>query len=185
VFKEKGVTPEKNLAGALIAAILSDTLKFTSPTTTDEDKKAVEELNEVAGVNVDELASEMFAAKSDISDVPTEELLGKDYKVFEMSGKKVGIGVWETVMPQTILERKAEILEKLAQKKTAEGLDLIYFSGVDILNGNSDLFVVSEGEKQVAEAVWGSEVSEGILPLAGVVSRKKQIVPPLENYFSK
>lgn len=174
----------KEMAGLLLSAVISDTLKLTSPTTTKEDTKCAEELTKLAGLNIDELADAMFAAKSDISGVPTEELLGKDYKVFEMSGKKVGAGVWETVLPATILERKPEIIEKLAAKKSQEGLDLIFFAGVDILKGNSDLFIVSGAEKAVAEAVWGGETKDGVLALSGVVSRKKQIVPPLENYLA-
>lgn len=183
LFKEGGVEISKDLAGAMIATIISDTLNLSSPTTTEKDRKAIVELNEIAGVDLNELADEMFKAKSDISDISTEELLKKDYKVFEMGGKKVGIGVWETVLPQVILSRKTEILEKLSEIKSKDGLDFIFFYSVDILNTKSDLYIAGEGEEGVARGVYSTEIADGVMELPGVVSRKKQMTPLIEKYL--
>lgn len=180
-FFKKGVSPTKEIASILLCGILSDTLKFTSPTATDKDKKIAEELNKIAELDLDQVANEMFEAKSDISDITTEDLLSKDYKVFDMSGKKVGIGVWETVSPKTILERKEEIIEKLRELRDKDGLDLVYFASVDILSGNSDLFIADDEENNIAEKAFGQSASENIMHLEGVVSRKKQITPMIEG----
>lgn len=176
------IEPGKNLAGALLGGILSDTLKFTSPTTTDEDRGIAAWLNRYAEVDIEIMAEEMFAAKSDISDIKTEELITKDYKVFEMGGQKVGIGVWETVKPQTILGRKKEILEKLKEKR--DGLDYIYFAAIDILKQTAYFFLASEKEREAAKNVFGGKLKEDTLEVSGIVSRKKQIVPSFEKYFA-
>jgi manganese-dependent inorganic pyrophosphatase len=183
ILKEKDIKPDANMAGIMISAIVSDTLNLTSPTTTEKDRAAIKELNKIANLDVNELANEMFAAKSDISDIETEELIGKDYKVFDLNGKKVGVGVWETVLPQKVLERKNELMELLTKKKQAENLDCIYFGVVNIFNKRSDMCIVSEKEKKVAEEVFGAKTVDGLMVLDGVVSRKKQMIPALESYF--
>ncbi len=185
VFKEKGAEPSRAAASLMVSAIISDTLKLTSPTTTDMDREVVAELAEKYDINIDELATAMFEAKSDISDVSTEELIGKDYKIFNLCGKRVGVGVWETVLPQTVLDRKEEVLELLSKRKVDDALDYIYFAVVDIMNNKSDFFILGDEEKVLAEAVFGG-ISEGnVLACPGVVSRKKQITPPIEKYLSK
>lgn len=181
LFNSENIKPTKEIASILICAILSDTLKFTSPTTTREDEKAVEELNKIAEINLDEIAQDMFEAKSDISDVSTEELVSKDYKIFDMSGKKVGIGVWETVNIEVILDRKVDILGNMKKLREKENLSLVYFVAVDILAGNSELFIVGEEEEEIAKKAFNQEVLEGVMSLPGVVSRKKQITPIIEG----
>jgi manganese-dependent inorganic pyrophosphatase len=185
VFKEEGKEITKELAGILTGAILSDTLKLTSPTTTTLDRSVLSELAAIAESDVDQLADEMFKAKSDISDIATEDLITKDYKISEMSGRKVGIGVWETVLPELVLERKTEIMTALAKRKETDGLQLILFSAVDILKSKSEMFVIAEAEAQAVEGTFGVKPADGIAELPGVVSRKKQIVPPLEKYFAQ
>jgi manganese-dependent inorganic pyrophosphatase len=181
MYQEKGVILSKEIASILICAIISDTLKFTSPTTTDEDKSVAEELNKIAQLDLDKVAEEMFNAKSDISDISTEDLLGKDYKVFDMDGKKVGIGVWETVNTQVIVDRKEEIIEKLLDLKQKDGLDYVYFAAVDILAGNSELFILDDNTGDVAKKTFGQEIINNIMHLPGIVSRKKQITPKIEE----
>lgn len=171
----------KQEAALLVAAIISDTLNLTSPTTTEKDKEAIEKLNEIAELDLNKLAEEMFAAKSDISDIKTAELLGKDYKVFDFGGKKVGIGVWETVKPEMVLERKEEILNELKSKKESEKLNAVFFAAVDILNNESEMFLVSETEEEIIKKAYNVETTENLVKLPGVVSRKKQIVPPIEK----
>ncbi len=183
--KKESISFDARLASIMIGAIVSDTLNLTSPTTTDADRTAVEELNMVANLDIQQLADEMFAAKSDISDISTAELLGKDYKEFEVNGKKVGVGVWETVKPEMVLERKSEILAELAQKKQAEGLAVIVFACVDILAAKSDFFVVSTDEQIMLENIYGVKTVDSILTAEGVVSRKKQMNPQITDYLSK
>jgi manganese-dependent inorganic pyrophosphatase len=184
IFNEDNIEITKNVAGILLAGIISDTLNLTSPTTTEKDKKIVEALNKIANIDIERLAKDMFAAKSDISDIPTEELLNKDYKNFEIVGKKIGFGVWETVLPEAVLEREQEIINILDKMKQEESLDFVFFAVVDILNNNSVFIIISDTEKEVAEAAFGGKVENGLMKLEGVVSRKKQMIPPLEKYFS-
>lgn len=180
IFREEGVEIPTDIAGVLLAGIISDTLNFTSPTTTDKDKEIASKLNEIAQVNLDEVANAMFDAKSDISDIGTEELLSKDYKVFDMAEKKVGIGVWETVNTKTIIDRKQEIMEKLSKLKQKDALDYVYFAAVDILAGDSELFILDQYAGDVARKAFGQEEVDNIMHLPNVVSRKKQITPRVE-----
>lgn len=184
MYREAGKKPGKHIASALLCGILSDTLKFNSPTTTDTDKEMAEWLNEIAGIDIETTAQAMFMAKSDISGLETAELLTKDYKVFEMSGQKVGVGVWETVLPDAVMERKAEILEALIEEKEKSKLNYIYFAIIDILNQTAYFLISTDKEKEVAEAIFKGLVEDHVLTAPGVVSRKKQIIPPLEKYFA-
>ena len=184
MYREQRAELAKNLAGALICGILSDTLKFTSPTTTDEDKEIVEWLNTIASIDLENTAQAMFMAKSDVGGLSAADLLTADYKVFDMSGQKVGVGVWETVLPDAVMSRSEEIMEALKAEKEKSGLDYIFFAVVDILKQVAYFFMCSEKETEVAESVFNASAKKGIVTAEGVVSRKKQIIPPLEKYFS-
>jgi manganese-dependent inorganic pyrophosphatase len=185
MFDLRDLTPKPEVASILISGIISDTLNFSSPTTSDRDRMAVENLNQIARLDVDKLAEEMFAAKSDISGMDTEELLTKDYKVFEMSGKKVGIGVWETVLPDKVLERKEDIAEALKLEKNKSGLGYAYFAIIDIIGQHAQIISGSGADSKKAESAFGGKAKDGILLVEGVVSRKKQIVPALEKEMGK
>lgn len=185
LFKAHNVVIDRNVAFLLLCGIISDTLLLSSPTTTEEDKKALEELSQIAEVkNVEELAQKMFEAKSDISEIPLSDIVFADFKVFKMGSKNVGIGVFETVAPHQVLARSEEIFKILNEEKGK--YDLLFFGLVDIFKKVTYLFLVSEEEKEVAENVFGkSYKEENILQVDGVVSRKKQIVPPLQEYLEK
>lgn len=184
IYRENDKKPEKDLAAALLCGILSDTLNFTSPTTTEVDKNQAQWLNGIAGLDIESTAQAMFMAKSDISDVKTKELLTKDYKVFDMSGQKVGVGVWETVLPDAVTARKAEIEAEMKAEKEKSKLDYIFFAAIDIMNQAGYFFIAGEKEQEVLESVFGTKEANGLVAVPGVVSRKKQIVPPLEKYFA-
>jgi len=93
-------------------------------------------------------------------------------------------GRFGVVLPESVLDRKTEIGEELLKKKATDNLDLIFFAVVDILKSKSDLFVISEDEKEVAQKAFGAKEADDLVELPGVVSRKKQIVPPLEKFLS-
>lgn len=183
LYKEKNIAPEKKIAFCLLCGIISDTLLLTSPTTTEADRLAFEELTRLAEVeDVNQLAEQMFEAKSDISQMPLSDIVFADFKVFKMGNKNVGIGVFETVAPHQILARSEDIFEILNKEKNK--YDLLFFGAVDIFKKITYLFLVSEKERRVAESVFGKKYKEeNILELDGVVSRKKQIVPPLQEYL--
>lgn len=184
MFEEKSMLPSEKVAKLLVAGILSDTLKLTSPTTTEEDKEILEKLNEVAQIDVEHFCEEMFKAKSSLEGISTSDIVSLDYKVFEMGDEKVGIGTWETTDPETVNAKSAEIKQQLQLKKEAEDLSLIFFMVVDIIKQNCFLYAVDQKEKEIAEKVFAAKANGDIVELDGVVSRKKQIVPPLTEYLA-
>ncbi|MFH1643338.1 MAG: manganese-dependent inorganic pyrophosphatase [Patescibacteria group bacterium] len=184
IFSGRNIELNKKQAGLLLAAIISDTLKFTSPTTTKIDKDVAQKLVEISGEDIDQLAEAMFEAKSDIFGISALELVSKDYKEFEVGGKKFGIGVWETVKPEKIEALKEEILFSLEKTKEEKGLDLIFFGIVDII-GNKTKVIFLDSDKEALEEVFGIQSNNNSLVLEGVVSRKKQMAPLVINYFEK
>lgn len=168
----------ENIAGILLAAIISDTLNFRSPTTTEEDKEIAAELALIAKIDINELADKMFEAKSDISDINASNLIKLDSKLNEINGKKIRISVLETTDPKQALNRREEI--KKAIKEQSEADEILLFV-VDILNENSTVIVATDKAKKIIENSFGVEIQEGKeTVLEGVVSRKKQIIPNLK-----
>lgn len=185
LYAEHNKTPSSSIALLMLSAILSDTLHFRSPTTTEEDKKAAEELSRLAGVeDMTAYALDMFAAKSDLGDTPAEQLLKMDYKVFSLGQERWGVGVIETTNPAYVFGRKAELLNVMASTKEQDGLHGILLSVVDILAETNQTFVISEREAEVLMGAFESATVDNIADLGNRISRKKQIVPALERYFA-
>jgi manganese-dependent inorganic pyrophosphatase len=185
ILKEKNIKIDKNSAVLMMACIISDTLNLTSPTTTPDDKKILAELSQIAKISAKDFATKLFAAKSSLRGISIARIVECDYKDFEMGGKKVGIGVWETTDTSTVDEKKASIVKFLQEKKMQAGLDFILFGVVDILKNNSYCYIIGEDEKLLVEKVFKTKEENGTALLSGIVSRKKQIVPPLMQYFAK
>jgi len=184
MFHEKNAKISKVTAGLLIAGILSDTLNMAGPTTTLEDKEIVNSLNKIAQVNIQDFADRMFAAKSSLEGISVQEIITLDYKAFKIGKFKLGIGAWETTLPESVNEKKREIIKVLKAKKENEKLDYLFFMVVDILKQNSYLYIISENEKGLAEKIFKSKVENDLMFLKNIVSRKKQIVPPLIKELS-
>jgi manganese-dependent inorganic pyrophosphatase len=173
-----------NVAGMLLSAILSDTLKFTSPTTTDQDKDAASELAKIANVEIDELADKMFAAKSDLTGMSPRDILHVDSKIFELAGKKLRISVLETTKPDNALAMIEEIKNTMREVKNEEKLDGVLFYVVDIINTCSTAIAIDDFEKETLAKAHGVEMTSDRVMLPKVVSRKKQIVPNIEKALS-
>ncbi len=170
----------KAIKGAMLSCILSDTLEFRSPTTTQEDRAIAEALAKDLEIDIPSYAAEMFAAKSDVSTFSDAELLRMDSKTFEVSGKTFRVSVLETTSPDTILARKDSLMETMTAVATEDGADQVLLFVVDILNEQSTLLVPNDLVKQVAEKSFATLVGDGdTVVLPGVVSRKKQIIPNL------
>jgi len=172
---------DKGIAGILLAAILSDTLNLTSPTTTPKDKDSTKELSEITGVDPDKLAPEMFEAKSDLSGMSVEEILAVDSKVFNFSGINTRVSVLETTNPQKALKLKSKLISSMEEIKKSENLGLIFFFVIDILKSEATLIVSADKESDYAKKAFDKKFEGGTMKLPGVVSRKKQIVPSLEK----
>lgn len=183
IIKSEGLTLESDMAGLLLSAILSDTLKFTSPTTTKDDQDAAEELSKISGEDMEELANAMFDAKSNLEGMSAKEILLSDSKVFEMNGKRIRVSSHETTKPENAKNMKPELLTAINEIKNEEGLDGMFFFVVDILNSNAQLLTWTDEEKEKASKAFDVQYEDFVL-LPGVVSRKKQIVPNLEKAYT-
>ena len=178
LFKENNFVPSKETAGLMLSAIISDTLLFKSPTCTECDVKAGKELAEIAGVNTDEYGLEMLKAGTALGDKSEAELLNMDMKIFEIDGSKIGVAQVNTVNEAEVLERKEKLLAEIDSIITKEGLKFFMFAITNILS-NDSLALVSGNGNDIIEKAFGEKVASNSVTLKGVVSRKKQIIPPL------
>ena len=165
--------------GLMLSCILSDTLEFRSPTTTPTDKAIAEKLADELGVNITDYASEMFAAKSDVSAFSDAELIRMDSKKYEVGGTNFRVSVLETTAPAIVLDRKASLMETMTSVQAEDGVDQVLLFVVDILNEEATLLVPNDLVKTVAEKSFGATVDGDSVVLPGIMSRKKQIIPNL------
>jgi manganese-dependent inorganic pyrophosphatase len=166
----------------MVAAILSDTVNFKSPTCTDEDKAAVKELLVIAGVaSQDNLFMDMLKAKSSVAGVPIKDLIFRDYKDFDMNGKKVGIGQIELATLDQVADIRADLLKAVAEVKS-EGRHSVLFMLTDVVKEGTDLLVVSD-DPAIIEQAFGGKIADNVMWVNGMMSRKKQAVPPLQKAF--
>ncbi len=175
------VTIPADIAGAMLCAILSDTVLFKSPTCTEFDKKAAEELAKIANVSdLEALGMEMFKAKSNLNASP-RDLIFRDFKDFDMGGKKIGIGQLELISLSMVTPELKESLKKELADVKAEGRHSAVLVLTDIMKEGSELLVVSDEEDVIINAL-GTKKSDNMW-MPGVMSRKKQVVPPLQGAF--
>ncbi|MGJ8585223.1 MAG: manganese-dependent inorganic pyrophosphatase [Marinosulfonomonas sp.] len=167
------------IKGAMLSCILSDTLEFRSPTTTDHDRALAEKLAGELNVNIPDYAAEMFAAKSDVSAFSDEELLKMDSKLFDVGDQKFRVSVLETTAPDIVLARAADLAAAMPAVAAQDGADQVMLFVVDILKEEATLLIPNDVIKTVAEKSFGATVSGDRVVLPGVMSRKKQIVPNL------
>jgi manganese-dependent inorganic pyrophosphatase len=182
MFKEAGVAIPKNIAGGMLAAILSDTVNFKSPTCTDADKAAVNDLKVVAGVtDTDELFMEMLKAKSAVAGIPAKDLLFRDYKDFDMKGSKVGVGQLELATLDQVAEVRADLVKAMAAVK-ADGRHSVLLMLTDVVKEGTELVVLSD-DPALIEKAFGTKLSGDSMWIPGMMSRKKQTIPNLQKAF--
>jgi manganese-dependent inorganic pyrophosphatase len=170
----------REIKGAMLSCILSDTLEFRSPTTTPHDKAVAEKLAADLGVSIPELAVKMFEAKSDVSAFSDAALLRMDSKEYTVAGKELRISVLETTAPKVILDRKASLMRSMLDVAKEDGADQVLLFVIDILKEEATLLVPNDLVKQLAEASFGAQVTGDTVVLPGIMSRKKQIIPSLK-----
>jgi manganese-dependent inorganic pyrophosphatase len=170
----------REIKGAMLSCILSDTLEFRSPTTTAHDRAVAEKLAADLGVNISDLATAMFEAKSDVSAFSDAELLRMDSKEYTVAGKELRVSVLETTAPKIVLDRKASLMASMESVAQEDGADQVLLFVVDILREEATLLVPNDLVKQMAEASFGCTVTGDTVVLPGVMSRKKQIIPALK-----
>jgi len=168
------------IKGAALTCILSDTLEFRSPTTTDHDRAVAEKLAADLGIDIAAYAADMFAAKSDVSSFSDAELLRMDSKEYAVEGTKFRVSVLETTAPAVVLDRQASLMETMTTVASEDGVDQVLLFVVDILNEEATLMVPNDLVKTVAEKSFDVSVAGDSVVLPGVMSRKKQIIPNLK-----
>ena len=179
IMKEKNIEISKEDAILLISAISSDTLSLKSPTCTDEDVKAFNELENIAGIDAKAYALDMLKAGTDISDLTADKIINLDAKLLEEGGKKIVINQVNTAEIDDVFSRKEEIVEAMNREIEEKNIDLFIFVITDIINTNSKIIVLGNSS-DIAEKAFNKKLdSDNSMMLEGVVSRKKQIVPPI------
>lgn len=167
------------IKGIMLSCILSDTLEFRSPTTTETDVALAHLLADELVIDINSYATDMFAAKSDVSAFSDSELLRMDSKMYEVGGKNFRVSVLETTSPTIVLNRKVSLMDTMKTVAREDGVDQVLMFVVDILNEQSTLLVANDLVKTVAEKSFGVTVVSDTILLPGVISRKKQIIPQL------
>jgi manganese-dependent inorganic pyrophosphatase len=167
------------IKGAALSCILSDTLEFRSPTTTDHDRAVAQKLADDLGIDMAAYATDLFEAKSDVSAFSDAELLRMDSKEYEVGGKQFRVSVLETTAPKIVLDRKDSLMASMVDVAAEDGADQVLLFVVDILNEEATLLVPNDLVKSVAEKSFGATVTGDTVVLPGVMSRKKQIIPVL------
>ncbi|MFT7328195.1 MAG: manganese-dependent inorganic pyrophosphatase [Crocinitomicaceae bacterium] len=169
----------QDIAGLMLSGIISDTLEFRSPTTTNTDKELAKELAQVIDINISEFAAKMFDAKSNISEFSAAELIRMDSKIYEIKGKQTRVSVLETTNPQMVIERYDEIVVEIPKVKEEDNVEQVLLFAIDILKEEATAFIYDESVKEIIENGFNVIISEKIITLPGIMSRKKQILPSL------
>jgi manganese-dependent inorganic pyrophosphatase len=175
-FRQSGMEPTHSSATLLLGAILSDTVILNSPTTTERDHAVVEYLEQVLAIDATEFGREMFENTSDLTRVPADEIVKRDAKDYEAGGHTLRIAQVETV-GQDLGERRDELVDALDAVRDREGHAIVALMVTDIMGKSSKLYV--SGERPAVERAFGRPKDDGVIDLPGVMSRKKQVVPPL------
>jgi manganese-dependent inorganic pyrophosphatase len=180
-FRSHGREPQRPTAMMLLAAILSDTVILSSPTTTERDHQVVKYLEELTRVSAREFGTEMFEASSNVADVPAADIIRRDAKEYEVRpGKRVCVAQIETV-GRSLHNRGAELLDAMEDVRAREDYLVYALMVTDIVEHGTELLVA--GDRMPVERAFGVPAADGILDLPGVMSRKKQVAPKLLAAF--
>lgn len=184
MFDEEDVEIPPQIAGLLLSAILSDTLMFRSPTCTKTDEKAAYRLAEIAGVDVETHAMEMFKAGSDFAGKTTDEIFYQDFKKFQTGDLNFGIGQVNIMTEEDGVLLKDRILQYLHEKGPSGNYDAIFFMLTNILTESTKLIFVGEHARDYVEEAFDVKADADAVVLDHVLSRKKQLLPPLMRVMS-
>ena len=186
MYQEAGVKVEKKIAGLLCSAIVSDTLLFRSPTCTPMDEMAARTLADIAGVDIEKYAMEMFGAGSNLKGKGDEEIFYQDFKRFTSGKIAIGVGQITSLNGEELEGIRPRIQNYMENARQANGLDMVFFMLTNILTESTDLICEGNGALQLASKAFHTETEDGedepagpVVRLPGVVSRKKQLIPEL------
>ena len=178
MYNEARIEIPKNIAGLMFSGIISDTLNFTSPTTTDIDIEAANKLAQIAQINRDEYANQMFKAGTNLEGKTIEEIINTDIKVFQIEDEKIAVSQVLTLSSEEILEKKEDYIATMEKLKEAKGYSTLVIFITDIMKKGSFMLYCEEEKNKLENAFRLDKIYQGIF-LEGVLSRKKQIIPKL------
>ena len=184
IYEEQNVNIDKQMAGLMLSAIISDSLLFKSPTCTLQDKVAAEELAKIAEVDAEEYGLAMLKAGASTTDKTAETLISLDAKEFVLGADKLVVAQINTVDANEVADRKEELEAAINAELSSKGLSAYVFVITNILTSDSEVLVLGEKQDKVAQA-FGKTLENDFMTLEGVVSRKKQVVPQITEEFSK
>ena len=185
MYREAGVEIEQKIAGLLCSAIISDTLLFRSPTCTSVDERAARELAQIAGLDIEKYAVQMFSAGSNLKDKGDEEIFYQDFKRFTSGKVTFAVGQITSLDENELKALKPRMLAYMQRSHETDNLNMIFFMLTNILTESTELLCVGQGAVQLAAKAFHldqdeeTEKSEPVVSLPGVVSRKKQLIPEL------
>lgn len=184
LFCENGQDIPKDIAGILCSAILSDTLMYRSPTCTAVDRFAAERLADIAEVNAEELASEMFRAGSNLKTKSAEEIFYQDFKKFSMEGVSLGVGQINSMNTDELAYIKEKLLSYLERAYKEHGVQIIYFMLTSIIDESTEILCAGEDAERLIEESFGVKTKNASAVIKGMVSRKKQLIPAIMETLS-
>ena len=179
-YKATGMEISKEEAILMASCIMSDTLLLKSPTTTDHDKKALEELEKIVGIDIKAYGLEMLKAGTDLDDFTAEQLVNLDAKNLDKDGTKFVIAQVNTVSIEDVLKRQSELEAAINKTIEEKGLSLFVLAITDILNSNSQIIVLGT-KTDAVEKGFNVKLENNTAFLEGVVSRKKQLIPFIDK----
>ena len=180
LYRQSGVEIPKQIAGLLLSAIISDTVLFKSPTCTQDDKDAVEYLAKIAGVDYKEYGMAMLKAGADIGDMTPAQIVKNDSKEFEIGSYHMLVAQLSVMDTDQVMAMKDEILAEMARVCESEGYAMSLVMITDIIKEGTFLLFSGEPKNLIGEA-FKQDASKSVMYLPGVMSRKKQIIPPLSE----
>ncbi len=183
-FAANNVKMNSKTASLLLSGILSDTVMFKSPTTTDLDRETAKKLAKEAGLDIQRFGSKVMRAKCDLKGKSVRQIVRGDLKEYEFSGNRVGIGALEIADFDDAKPMREEMIQEMERTRTENQWTAMILMITDIMRGDSELLLVGQ-KLDIPEKAFGKTLQDQAIYLDGVMSRKKQVVPPLEKAFKE
>lgn len=185
MYLEQNVKFTKQIAGLLCAAILSDTLMFRSPTCSEADRLAAEELAKIADISIKEFASKMFEAGSNLKTKSSEEIFYQDFKRFSCETIQFGVGQVSSMNQKELNSIKERITTYMQEHFNNFNLDMVFFMLTNIIDESTELIMYGDNTAIIVEQAFSHEVKDNSCSLPGIVSRKKQVIPEIVNVMQQ
>lgn len=185
MYQERGVEIPKKIAGLLCSAIISDTLMFRSPTCTVIDKAAAENLAQIAGIDIEDLAVDMFSAGSNLGSRTAEEIFYQDFKRFDVGNVEFGVGQINSMNAVELEEIREKLIPYLPVAHRESGLNMIFFMLTNIIKESTELLCYGPNSDTLVKEAFQLPDDGDTYELKGLVSRKKQLIPSLAGMIQQ